>query len=350
MAWAALVNGTTGIDDDFSGALKLEFKEFYRLLVQLGGFKKFWIAGETYQYIANEISCLRIVQSPGQKKDISVSLSTSDQFASMGVMAFLKEHIEVVPPEPVKPQLWAFSKETYGFNVQSVGFAETPLVRGNYNREVVKKYDYVVKELNKELPSGRLVLLEGTPGTGKTRMVSALVTELMQNSMCIVVPPSLMDNLSGPDFTKCLINHSRGVYLTLILEDADDCLIAREQNAAAKSSLAALLNLSDGLLGAALNLRVVVTTNQTLKAIDKAVMRPGRLLSHIQVDRLEKAQAESVYQRLTGETIDFSEKCYVGDSSELYKSGQRTLAEVYEEVRVRSLIKESPLDPFSMMR
>ena len=224
-----------------------------------------------------------------------------------------------------------FSSGMNGSQIVKVGKVDGTLERDNYNPKVMSQFDRVVSELKKDNPAGRLVLIDGVPGTGKTYLVRALIGALMENSACVIVPPSLMDSLSGPDFLMCLIRHrdSKQQPLTLILEDADNCLIDRElqkgddQTAKNLSNLSALLNLSDGILGATLNLRVVATTNQQLRSVDKAVLRPGRLLEHIHVGGLERQQAYAVYRRLTGRDPERGME-YEKDM---------TLAEVYEASR-----------------
>lgn len=218
--------------------------------------------------------------------------------------------------------MYGFSYEHGQYMVREIGRLTDTFTDGNYDPSVVVKYNHIVSELRKPDPSGRLILVEGEPGTGKTRMVRALIGSLMETSKCIVVPPSLMDRLSGPEFTMCLI-HQRmeDRPLTLILEDADDCLIAREKNSAAKASLSALLNLSDGIMGATLDLRVIATTNQDLGSIDRAILRPGRLLERVHVGALAARHAEQVFTRLTGgRTIEYH--------------APTILAQVYEDARV----------------
>jgi len=207
-----------------------------------------------------------------------------------------------IPRLPPMPRVYGFSQQTNGsYVVRDVGTLTDSFFPENYRPEVVSKFDYICDELSKPEPRGRLVLLEGLPGTGKTRLVRALIAALLGKSNCILVPPSILDGISGPAFLDCLIqNHSHGKVMTLILEDADDCLIAREKNTGAKASLSALLNLSDGILGAILDLRIVATTNQKLDAIDPAILRPGRMLQRVSIEQLGAEQANSIFQRLVG--------------------------------------------------
>ena len=238
------------------------------------------------------------------------------------------------PPPPAKriPEVFGFSMGMNGPSIVRVGKVDTNLERENYSPEVLCQFNRVVAELKKGNPSGRLVLIDGVPGTGKTYLIRALIGALVEDSACVVVPPNLMDQLSGPDFLMCLIRHrdSTGKPLTLILEDADNCLIDRNQIANGGSNqnlsnLSALLNLSDGILGATLDLRVVATTNQQIKNIDRAIMRSGRLLEHISVGTLDLSQAMDIYHRLSGRPPRDGEI-----------STSMTLADIYEAARKAS--------------
>jgi hypothetical protein len=256
-------------------------------------------------------------ESDGTIRIYTCDTSCLPPFVELATKWLAEEQEETANTVPV----YGFSFEDGRYGIDRVGSLEDVLERGNYMPDVVEGFDYVLSELEKSEPRGRLVLVEGVPGTGKTRMIRALISALSEHSKCILVPPSLLDNLSGPDFTRCLIrNMAPDCPITLILEDADDCLIAREKNVAAKANLSALLNLSDGILGATMNLRVIATTNQELQAIDRAVLRKGRLLKRISVGFLSPEQATSVHRRLNP------------NSSVVY-TAPTTLAEVYDAVQ-----------------
>jgi SpoVK/Ycf46/Vps4 family AAA+-type ATPase len=103
----------------------------------------------------------------------------------------------------------------------------------------------------------------------------------------------------------------------LILEDADNILTPRGKDNL--SLISTLLNMTSGILGSMLDIRAVATTNSPTKDIDPALMRPGRLSSHVTVGELDKEKAASVFKRLTGKAKTFS--------------GQVSLAEVYRLAR-----------------
>ena len=66
----------------------------------------------------------------------------------------------------------------------------------------------------------------------------------------------------------------------LLLEDRDE-LIASDAKRASGQALSRLLNLTDGLLGQGRNVLVAITTNEDIRSLHPAVIRPGRCLAQI---------------------------------------------------------------------
>ena len=59
-----------------------------------------------------------------------------------------------------------------------------------------------------------------------------------------------------------------------------------------------LLNLSDGLLGDAMSIQMVITFNCGLNSIDQALMRPGRLIASHNFDQLDTLSAKLLTNKL----------------------------------------------------
>lgn len=241
----------------------------------------------------------------------------------------------------------------HGLNAQSIGVGAIPLIRDNYRPDVLQGYDRVVKDLQAENPLGRLTILDGCPGTGKTYLIRALLSDL-PNLKFMILPSNMLSNLTGPELLAALIDANdtndenpvndddyflkriqngenpvpddpkvgRKKPLILIVEDADACLSSRSSDNV--SAISAALNLSDGIVGNLLNLRIVTTTNIELDEIDPAIMRPGRLSQRIEVGKLDPAQAEEIYKRLGGkEDIDWEGRKFIplSDVYSLAKGG-----------------------------
>ncbi len=184
-----------------------------------------------------------------------------------------------------------------GPRLTNIGFDGEPLIRGNYNDAFLKAYDRIRMDLKAEKPSGRISVMHGPPGTGKTFAVRALLHDV-EGPTFIVVPPTMVPELTSPGLVNLLIDLKRKKRtLVLLIEDADEILTARESGN--MSAIAAVLNLSDGIIGSLLDLRIVATTNAKKVELDPAVKRSGRLSAIAEVGSLNQERAEGVYKRLT---------------------------------------------------
>lgn len=203
-----------------------------------------------------------------------------------------------------------------GMRLRSIGVAGLPLERSNYDQDVLEDYDAIVEDLSSPTPSGRLAILDGPAGTGKTYMIRALM-DAVPDAVFILMNANMIPALSSPSFLSVLINNqigSSGNPTILLCEDADDCLGSRD--ASNVNAVSALLNLGDGILGSLFDLRLVCTTNLKNEELDEAVVRPGRLSRKIHIDPLSPETAKNIYVRLTGKEPEF-------------KLRNMTLAEVY---------------------
>lgn len=208
-------------------------------------------------------------------------------------------------------------------------FKTAPLIRDNYAKNVQDGFDHMVKQLTTDKPNGRLHLLEGEPGTGKSRFISSLMAEAP--AKYLFVPISQVAGIGDPSFMGFLLSESERigeVPLVLILEDSEALLQKRKKVSTGEAAMTSLiLNLVDSPLAMGLNLHVISTFNAKLQDFDTAITRAGRLATHIVFPELSYDQANKVYQRETkDETATLKdEKGY--SLAEVYKSVNNTNSE-----------------------
>jgi hypothetical protein len=213
------------------------------------------------------------------------------------------------PPAPAAPKpggaVYVLGVNCSGLHISPLGWMDDPLEPGNYTPEVLKDYQHVARDLVDPDPCGRLVLLEGPPGCGKSYLLRGLVSELGQKAYVVFLRPTALERLTDPEFASTLIEfrNGRNAPIVLMLEDADDCLRPRKRNEP-MGALSTLLNITDGAFGKALDIRVLASTNRPSVRLDAALKRDMRLCRQIHIGPLSAVQARQVYARVVRDIPD----------------------------------------------
>lgn len=289
-AMCAIEAGQTIYSREKSGFLKCSKEE---LLDKINpNARKLYDGGKSKCIYVGDNSLI-VLEDEGED-NVSVTFLTTNNDEVENFVNVAKENLEKTRKNTVS----VLTSGMDGFYLTPIGTLDAPLVRENYTQEVVDGFDFAINDLKSSNPFGRLVIVNGPPGTGKTYLIRGLINEL-ENNTIVLIPPKLIAEIDGPSLLPTFIHHKKRNQrpITLIIEDADACLAPRMNDNI--SSISSLLNHTDGILGTLLDLKIIATTNQDHIAFDEALTRAGRLSRHIEVNELSAEKANEVYKRLT---------------------------------------------------
>ena len=211
-----------------------------------------------------------------------------------------------------------------GYDTTSFELPEQKLdIELGYGKGFKPIHEKIINTLNQKNGKG-LVLLHGTPGTGKTHYLKYIASKI-KDKRVLFIPPYLADFITSPEMTPFLIQNSNSI---LFIEDAERVITDRNNGGA--NGVSNILNITDGILSDILKIQIVATFNMDKAKIDSALLRKGRLIAEHKFDALPIEDANNLIKHLGKTHIT---------------TKPMTLTEIYnlEETEYKSEDKYSPI-------
>ena len=191
------------------------------------------------------------------------------------------------------PVFKVLTKAHSNFHTEDVRTEEVQInLKDNYNEDFIEVSNKIDEAISAK-ESG-LILLYGTPGTGKTTYIKSLITDHHKEANFIFVQNEFVNNLLDPDFISFLLKQRNSI---LIIEDAEKVITSRE-SLKEESVVSTILQLTDGLFSDYLNIKIICTFNTSLSKIDTALLRKGRLISMYEFKALSIQKTNNLLKTL----------------------------------------------------
>lgn len=207
------------------------------------------------------------------------------------VEATIAEFIDLIPPKTpvaeneVRYQFYMLTPQGPTYVSRTLGVPNWEDIKENYSGYTQTAIDELMNLAPEGgIDGGKIILLHGQPGLGKSYAIRALSKKFNEwaKSIYITDPEDFFDK---PTYMFNVFLHSdysdTGMWNFVIAEDSDEFIRADAKDRTGQG-LSRLLNLSDGLIGQGLKILILLTTNEPLNNLHPAVIRPGRCLADIE--------------------------------------------------------------------
>ena len=164
-----------------------------------------------------------------------------------------------------------------------------------------------------------LMLFYGDPGTGKTSLIKHFISKFIEKQF-VFMDGTLLANVQQERLMSYFLEHQNTIF---ILEDCEKALVDREHNF--NPVMPVLLNITDGIIGDVLGIKLICTFNTALSKIDQALLRKGRLSLKYEFKKLAKEKVSKILGYDVDKDMSLAEIYNIDDENDFSKTNSRKI-------------------------
>lgn len=183
-------------------------------------------------------------------------------------------------------KFYQISQTQSGFEKIQLNLNKISFNKNHYNN---LDLDNLIEIINSNKPG--VIVFNGVPGSGKTSLIKHLTSVI--DKEFINISGDMLEIFNSPQFQRFIVSELKDS--VIILEDCEKLIKSRNIS---NSNISTLLNLGDGLLGSALNIKVILTYNTKDTNVDPALLRKGRTLFKHEFATLSAEKATEISKEI----------------------------------------------------